>query len=538
MYKLINKFIVAIYIRLSQEDLQEEKNKRNQEDSESVVNQKHILTKYVEEQGYELYKIYIDDGYTGTNFDRPAFKEMIKDIELGRINMVVTKDLSRLGRDYITTGEYIEKWFPSHGVRYVSLLDGVDTYFDNSNNEIAPFKAIINDMYSRDNSKKVRAALHAKQDEGKWVGGCTPLGYKQDPEDKNHLVINEEEAYIVRKIFALASDGKSICQIKDILDKEKIPTAQMIRKRKPVNNALSTQGIWCAKTIFGILSNQLYTGDMVQNRRSRISYKVRKVVNNSKSDWKIVENTHEAYIDKLEFARIQKLITKNGNRATKKIIRCLDGLLFCYECKHRISIDSPRKNGNTYMSCNYYRTNSKLKLCTSHGFNYDNLEKEVLNICRQIFNKYLDKEYLKKELLNKKMNTSGIDNLKTLISKLEIELSKKEENLDKMYMDNLDGKIDSNMYNRLSEKISSDIREIKGKIDLLNKELSEKSDADNDEVEKSCDEVIKEFLKMEKPTKSIMLRLIDRIEIHNDKTVDIYFNFKKLNFLLEYGYHN
>ena len=186
------KYRVAIYIRLSKEDIDKH------EESLSVTNQKNVLEAYVREQQYELYDIYIDDGFTGTNFDRPAFKRMINDIELGKVNMVVTKDLSRLGRDYIETGEYVEKYFPMHNVRYVALLDGIDTIADTSNNDIAPFKAVINDMYSRDNSKKIRTALKTMQRQGKWVGGCPPFGYMVDPKDKNHLVPNEDEAKIVK----------------------------------------------------------------------------------------------------------------------------------------------------------------------------------------------------------------------------------------------------------------------------------------------------------------------------------------------------
>ena len=194
---------VAIYIRLSKED-----EDRGYDESESIVNQRNLLTEYVEKLGweYELVDIYIDPGHTGTNFNRPDFQRMIKDIELGKVNMVITKDLSRLGRDYIETGEYVEKWFPEHDVRYISVTDGIDTFAtNNGNNDIAPFKSIINDMYSKDLSKKIRTALHTMQKQGKWVGGKTALGYMKDPNDKNKLIICEQEAEIVKTIFNMAS---------------------------------------------------------------------------------------------------------------------------------------------------------------------------------------------------------------------------------------------------------------------------------------------------------------------------------------------
>ena len=209
MLEQIEKTIykVAIYIRLSKEDVD-----RGYDESESIKNQRTLLTKYVENLGwnYELVDIYIDQGFTGTNFNRPGFQRMIKDINLKKINMVITKDLSRLGRDYIETGEYIEKWFPEKNVRYVSVTDGIDTFSSNNgNNDIAPFKSILNDMYSKDLSKKIRTALHTMQKEGKWVGGRTALGYMKDPNDKNKLIICEPEEKIVKTIFNMAISRKS-----------------------------------------------------------------------------------------------------------------------------------------------------------------------------------------------------------------------------------------------------------------------------------------------------------------------------------------
>lgn len=209
MFQQIEKtmYKVAIYIRLSKEDID-----KGYDESESIKNQRTLLTKYVEnlEGSYELIDIYIDQGFTGTNFNRPDFQRMIKDINLGKINMVITKDLSRLGRDYIETGEYIEKWFPEKNVRYVSITDGIDTFANNNgNNDIAPFKSILNDMYSKDLSKKIRTALHTMQKEGKWVGGKTALGYVKSPKDKNKLIICEQEAKIVKQIFNMAISRKS-----------------------------------------------------------------------------------------------------------------------------------------------------------------------------------------------------------------------------------------------------------------------------------------------------------------------------------------
>lgn len=196
---------VGIYIRLSKED--EEKEKYSE--SESVQNQRTLLMQYIKENKFNFVAEYVDDGVSGTSFDRPAFNKMIDDIEQGKINMVITKDLSRLGRNYVQSGYYTETYFPEHNVRYIAILDNIDTALDSANNDIAPFKSILNDMYSKDLSKKIRTALHTMQKEGKWVGGKIALGYMKDPNDKNKLIVCKTEAKVVKLIFNMAISRKS-----------------------------------------------------------------------------------------------------------------------------------------------------------------------------------------------------------------------------------------------------------------------------------------------------------------------------------------
>ena len=503
------KYKVGIYIRLSREDV------LRQEESLSVINQKNILQSYVYENNYELYKIYIDDGFTGTNFDRPAFKELIQDIEYGKINMVITKDLSRLGRDYIETGKYIEKYFPTHNVRYVALLDGIDTVMDNSNNDIAPFKAVINDMYSRDNSKKIRSALKSMQLKGKWVGGCIPFGYMKDPQDKNHLIINEEEAKIVRNIFKYAKTGMNYYQIAEKLTSDNVPTSSMLRDTNR-KGKMAILGIWSTKTIKGILSNQLYLGDMVQNKNSRISYKIRKNVKNSKDNWIIVSNTHEPLVDRETFNSIQKILANCKVRSKKQIYRSLDGLLYCYDCGHKITICSPNKNGYTYTVCNYYRMYSKKKICTSHSFNYDKLENLVLNELKKMLMTSLDyKDIL--ERVKKIYNNEIVLKSKTLINEINSLINSKEMQLDKMYLDKLDGKITNEMYDRIRIKIMDDIDKLKN-----NKILKGNDYTNGEEV---CNKIVNDFFNLTNLSRFIILHLIDKIVLHNDKQIDIHLSF-------------
>ena len=503
--KIIYK--VAIYIRLSKEDMD-----KGYDESESITNQKALLTEYVEKLGceYELADIYIDPGYTGTNFNRPDFKRMIRDIELGKINMVITKDLSRLGRDYIETGEYIEKWFPENNVRYVSVTDNIDTFAtNNGNNDIAPFKSILNDMYSKDLSKKIKTALHTMQKQGKWVGGKTPLGYRKDAKDKNHLIICEEEAKIVRIIFNMALAGNNVGVIRDCLNNNHIPTANQIRYNKAT--------FWENKTIKLILRNKAYIGVTVQNKKSRISYKNRKLRANPEEQWQIVENTHEPIIDKNVFDRVQKMeIVQKYDRNEKKHHFLLDGLLICYECKHKIGVRS-RKDDRYDMICNNYRRNSKLNLCTSHGFSYEQLEKQIMDYVRKLFTEIDNK----KIMLNIKNSKTKYD-YKKMLDKIEKEIEIINNNIDKMYIDKLNNKLSEEMYERLFKKLKKAEREKETEYIELKKEKECVEDNDS-EIEK----IVKEFLKLEKPTPEIMRMLINRIEIHQYKQVDLMFNFKK-----------
>ncbi len=381
----------ALYIRLSKED--ENKNNTN---SESVENQKNILTEYANKNDYKIYDYYIDDGYTGTNFNRPSFLRLIDDINNKKIDLIIVKDLSRFGRDYIITGYYLEMFFPSKNIRFISILDNYDSI--NNINEYMPFKAIINDMFSKDNSKKIKAALRIKQQMGKWVGGCTPFGYSKDVNDKNHLVVNYEEAIIVRKIYSLFLSGYSINKIKEYLFNNKVKTPTLIRNNKK-NSKYSKEGYWSSTTIKTILKNELYTGNLVQNRRCRINYKIRKLKNNNRDEWIIVNNTHDVIIDKEDFDRVQKIFKeKNVIKKNNKNNYLLTGFITCFECKKRMSFQ--KNKNNVYLICNTYKKYSKQRLCSSHSNNYKKIEKIIINKIKILMNHYnLNVEINRKLLL-------------------------------------------------------------------------------------------------------------------------------------------
>ncbi len=516
-----NSFKVGIYVRLSRDD--------GNIESDSIVSQRSLLNQYIKENNYNLIEEYVDDGFTGTNFDRPSFKRMIKDIESGKINMIITKDMSRLGRDYIGTGELIEKYFPNNNVRYIAINDGIDTFIDNTNNDIAPFKAIMNDMYAKDISKKVKTSLHSRMKEGLYVSGRCPFGYMKDPTNKNHLVINEEQAETVKLIFDLALKGNTCHSIAQELTKRRIKTPasyyNYVWNTKYINTSCISQeyGVWVNTTIKAILTNQIYVGDTVQGKTKKINYKLKKTVKNNPKDFIIVENTHEAIIDRDTFNYIQILLPKNVKRPEKKRFYLLDGLMYCGDCKHRITIRYQSKTGRNYTTCDYYRTYSKYHVCTTHTNNYEVLEKVILEEVKNVCKMYLDRNKVKDSMGNMTFEDNTLK-IKKQIESLELSNDKLIKNLDKTYMDMLKGIIDEEQYIRVSENLKNEIEDNKVDIDNLKNEQIEENKIDEKQIEKYIDE----FLEVEKPTRELVVNLVEKIYIYQNKTIDIIFTFKNV----------
>ncbi len=511
-----NSFKVGLYIRLSRDD--------GNLESESIVSQRSLLNQYVKENNYTVVEEYIDDGFSGTNFDRPAFIKMIRDVELGKINMIITKDMSRLGRDYIATGELIEKYFPNNDIRYIAVNDGIDTFIDNTNNDIAPFKAIMNDMYAKDISKKVKSSLYSRMKDGLYVSGRCPFGYMKDPTNKNHLIINEEQASVVKLIFDLALEGNTYHYIAQYLTERKIKTPASYYNYLWNAKCISQKyGVWADTTIKAILTNRIYTGDVVQAKTKKLNYKLKKTIKNNPNDYIIVENTHEAIIDKDIFNYVQTLLPKNAKRPDKKRFYLLDGLLYCGDCKHRITIRYQNKTGRSYTICDYYRTYSKYHVCTTHTNNYEVLESVILDNIRDVCKKYLDKNKIKEKVKNLEFETNTLK-IKKQIESIEIANNKLTESLDKTYMDRLNGIIDEEQYIRVSENIKSEIDNNKKNIDNLKNKNMKSNKIDNKVIEK----YINDFLSFKSLPRELIINLVEKINIYQDKLVDIIFAFKNI----------
>lgn len=515
---------VGIYIRLSRED----EEKESYEESESVQNQRTLLMQYLTQNKLNFVAEYVDDGVSGTSFDRPSFNRMIADIEAGKINMVVTKDLSRLGRDYIMSGYYTEKYFPEHSIRFIAILDNIDTAFDSSNNDIAPFKSILNEMYAKDISKKINSVLQSKRDLGQYLG-TAPYGYKKDPENKYHLIIDDEAAEVVRLIYKKYLEGFGTMQIADYLTNAKIPIPSDYTKRKRGVRSL-TYGYWQQSTVRFILSNEVYTGTIVQGKRKKVSFKSKKFIDLPEEDWIKVEDMHEAIISKEDFARAKKIIEATKGSRVVQNDYLFKGLIRCFDCKGYIGIRTPDKNGNIYGRCQRYGRFGKFDVCSPHNFNYQVFEEQMISVLREIFKEYKDKKRLEEiAKLSKNKKAKKIDFQKQIDSFKEA-IEKEKIKLEVMYEDRLNGIISLEDYMKNANKIKELVKEYENTIKELEANLKgEKVESKEDKL----DNLIDEFLNMEKPTKEIIREFINKIEIHEDKQVDVYFNFKPLQELNE-----
>ena len=511
-------FDTGIYSRLSRED------EETTAVSQSIINQKDFLTEYAVENGFNIIDYYIDDGYSGTTFDRPDFIRLIADIEKGRINTVITKDLSRLGRDYIMTGHYIEKYFPSKDVRYIAVNDGIDTY-TGDNDDITPFKSVINDMYAKDISKKTRTAFMTKKLKGEFIGSQAPYGYVKDETNKNKLVINEETAVIVRRIFRMFIETQSVMGIMKQLTSEMIPTPSASKNMKQTQKG-NCKGFWNAAIIYRMLSNPTYIGNLTQNRMKKVSYKVNKLNMLSKDQWITIPNTHEAIVSEDDFNTVQSLLSKRNYIKSKKAVQrvhLLTGLVFCADCKRPMTFMTKGKGQNTvYVICSTRKKYGNLSQCSPGRIREDYLQKYLIEKVQEIANTYLDKSELVKNADTNKQ-TEYITDLNKEKSEIQKQIDEIKTYILNLYKDKVKNIVSENNFIQLSNEFNS-------QNDRLTKRLSEiDNEINRDEESKdnilSFEKVLNEFLQFENIDRVTLTALINRIEVYRDKKISIQFNF-------------
>lgn len=509
----------ALYIRLSKED-------ESEGPSQSVQNQESLLREFVQQHRLSVYDTYVDDGWSGTNFDRPAFQRMIADIEAKKVNMVITKDLSRLGRDYILTGHYMERYFPEHRVRYISLLDGIDTGVDSTANDIRPFRAIMNDMYAKDISKKIKSVKRDKQRKGQFIGGKPVYGYKIHPTEKNKIVIDEEVAPVVRRIFALALSGMSCRNIAALLNQEGVPTPSTYANL-PVARPGPYTGLWSSERISDMLQNETYIGNMVQGRSVKISYKSKKCLKQDPANWVVVEGTHEPLVDSETFRKVRMLMNSRRHTRSRTYDFLLKGLIFCHECGYPLAVLN-RKNAKgedvLYFVCRTYQRFTKAGVCTCHSIKEKTVTDVVIAKVREVCQVYLNPDELLPVAQEAVENARKRSNLESELQALQSKIDNLTANLDRMYTDRLSGLLPEADFQRIFGRIKQEREQLEEKRKEL--ELRQKSPVRSEDRAR---ELVQRFIETAGESRELLVSLIEWVELTEDKEIIIKFRFAQLD---------
>lgn len=471
----------GLYLRLSKDD----KKNSEKDESGSITNQREFLVKYAEENNLYVAEIYIDDGYSGTTSNRKGLQKLLKDIELKKINTVIVKDLSRLFRDYIQTGYYLEKYFPEKNVRFIAVLDGIDT--NKEQNDLTPFKALMVDWYAKDISRKIKQVKRDKIKKGDFIGPKAPFGYKKDSLNKNKLVICEEESLLVKRIFELALRGESTRRIATILTKEGIKSP-------------GGKDFWHAETISKVLQNEVYIGNMVGGKAIKPSYKSKKVLKLKQEEWIINKNTHEGIIDLKTFEKVGELIAKRRSVKTKTLNYPLKGIVICADCKKAMGI-LPKKN-IYYLRCRTYAKYTKLSLCTSHSIRADYVLEETKKFVKCFFNKYITKEEL-----------FGFVVINNDIKPLEEEKNKLRLQIKEIYKDKLNNLIDE-------EDFKVFYKEAKEKLNSLTLLIESKESLN---IDKAKERLVMDFLDINIYEELILNEFVEKVEVNENKEVSVFF---------------
>ena len=518
---------VGIYLRLSRDD---EKN----DESQSITNQRDYIMNYIIRNNLMLIDEYIDDGVSGTEFDRNGWNRLIEDIENGRINMVITKDTSRLGRNISQSLYYSTEYFQEKNVRYIALTDGIDTFDKSQNTDMLMFKAFYNEMYVKDISTKIKATLNSQKRNGKFMGGIAPYGYERNlPYDKHELIINEEQAEIVRRIYDLFINGMGVKKIANLLTDENVPIPSI---QKNLNRGVksSVYGVWQETTISDILTNPTYKGDLTQCREYKVSYKSKKRRKNDRKNWIIAKGACPAIIDEETFNIVQDMYSKNKNRTDNSLEYLLRGFLVCKECGHTISIGQAKwscngvKKTKNICYCNFWKKFSRYHVCTPHKIDYNELETEILKDIRKKCKSYLKTSNFEDLLKNNdKMNKIQLD-LEKQLTKIKNDIKEQTIFVDKLYKDKLKGLIDEEMFKRQYNNLTTETLNLKKKANEIETKLYAIKNKVANKDNTRYTSIIKEFLSLKKPSKKLLSSLIDKIVIDEEQNVNIYYKIKPL----------
>ena len=500
--------VTALYARLSKDD-------DLVGDSNSIVHQKEILAKYAKEHGFTNIEFYVDDGFSGTNFNRPDFQRMMADAEEGKISTVIVKDMSRFGRDYIMVGYYTEIYFSNLDIRFIAINDNVDSNIQ-TENDLTPFKNVFNEWYARDTSKKIRAVFRAKGNSGKHLTTNPPFGYKKDPNDKDKWIIDEDAAVTVRRIFQMYVDGYRISEIGHKLTEEKVETPILYYMNRGIKtNARSEYPeIWDLMSIKYILSQTAYAGHTVNFQTAVKSYKTKKQVNLPRNQWVIFRNTQEAIIDEKTFETVQQMRKVKRVRTKYNEPNMFSGLLYCADCGNHLTIQRVARNRKMdNFSCATYRKKKK-GLCSCHRILVSDLEtivkEDLQKVCEYVF--LHEKEFTDDYLSGSKKETVKFQ-AKT---KAELKrLSERQEEIGriirKLYEDNVCGRITDERFDFLAKSYEDEGNDLKTKIQELKNALA--SSVQEEEKLSKFLKVVKSYTKIQELSPEILNSFIEKIYI-------------------------
>ena len=515
------------YIRLSKEDLL-----RDRDESNSVINQRRLLEQYHQTHLDEFHDgteqdVYVDDGKTGTDTDREDFQRLLADVYSGRINCVIVKDLSRLSRNYTDAGNLIENLFVRLNVRFISLAEGVDSYRnpDSVSNIIVPITNVMNDQYCYQTSKKIRQVFDMKRRNGEFIGSYAPYGYVKDPNDKHALLVDPEAAEVVKSIFSLFLSGMNKRGITYYLNDHGTLCPTAYKQQQGLKyNAPNAQGnpMWSTITIDTILKNRVYVGDMVQGRQRVKSYKIHIQEKVPEEEWFIVENTHEAIIDRETFAKVQSLLKRDTRTAPKaKQLYLFSGFLKCADCGRAMSRIAS-KGIYVYYQCGTYKSLSK-KACTMHSIKSDRLEAGVLFAIQQQVHLAITYSELVARINSAPLKKSKSKRLEDTIAAKEKELAKIMRYKQALYQDWKDGEITRNDYRHMSEDYEQQIEALTRIMQTL---TAEQEQLENGvDAESPCLTAFLKYRNIDKLTREILGELIDHIKVYEGGNISVKFKY-------------
>ena len=461
-----------VYLRLSKED-------GDKEESDSITNQKELILEYLKSKPeIKIHEIRVDDGYSGVNFDRPAFQQMLEDIKSGTVNCVITKDLSRFGRNHIEVGKYLEKIFPYLGVRFIAVNDNYDSVQNGTqaNNIIVPFKNLINDAYCRDISIKIRSNLEVKRKRGDYVGAFAPYGYQKSNSNKNKLEIDEEAAEVVRSIFRMYMKGNSAYKIADMLNQKDVATPMDYKRDKGSSFYTSfkknMRSEWTHVTVLRILSNPVYVGTTVQGKGTTPNYKVKKKIRRDESKWNIVEHTHEPIISDIDYRNVQELLKMDTRTAdAEDKIYCLSGIVRCGDCEaNMVKKTVPYEEKKyIYYVCGGHKQNKRI--CSNHSIKAEVLEESVLKLLNYQIKAISDMEVVLSGLEEKECKSSGVEKRKQQIAKKKEEIQKINALKLDLYEDFKESLLTKEEYLELKQIYGQRIQAAENAIDVLSREV-------------------------------------------------------------------